>query len=80
MLDHMAILFLVFEVICASDTEPACQCRRHKQRRFDPWLGISPGGGHGNPLQYSCLQNPMDTGASQGTIHRVAESDMTEAA
>ena len=27
---------------------------------FDPWVGRSPGGGHGNPLQYSCLENPMD--------------------
>ena len=32
----------------------------------------SPGGGHGNPLQYSCLENPMDRGAWQATIHRVA--------
>ena len=29
----------------------------------DPWVGRSPGGGHGNPLQYSCLENPMDRGA-----------------
>ena len=28
-----------------------------------PWLGRSPGGGNGNPLQYSCLENPMDRGA-----------------
>ena len=37
-----------------------------------------PGGGHGNPLQYSCLENPMDRRAWQATVHRVAESDMTE--
>ena len=36
--------------------------------------GISPGGGHGNPLQYSCLENHMDRGAWQTTIHRVAQS------
>ena len=30
---------------------------------FDPWAGRSPGEGHGNPLQYSCLGNPMDRGA-----------------
>ena len=41
--------------------------------------GRSPGGGHGNPLQYSCLENPMDKGAWQATVHRVAELDMTEA-
>ena len=34
----------------------------------------SPGGGHGNPLQYSCLENPMDRGASQGTVHGVTKS------
>ena len=41
-------------------------------------LGRSPGGGHGNPLQYSCLQNPMDRGAWQATVHRVTELDTTE--
>ena len=34
----------------------------------------SPGGGHGNPLQYSCVENPMDRGAWQATLHRVAKS------
>ena len=36
--------------------------------------GRSPGGGHGNPLQYSCLENPKDRGAWQATVHRVAKS------
>ena len=44
-----------------------------------PGLGRFPGGGHGNPLQYSCLENPMDRGAWQATVHAVAESDRTEA-
>ena len=44
-----------------------------------PGSGISPGGGHGHPLQYSCLENPMDREAWWATVHRVAESDMTEA-
>ena len=43
-----------------------------------PWLGRSPGGGHGNTLQYSCPENPMNRGAWQATVHGVAESDMTE--
>ena len=43
-----------------------------------PGSGRSPGGGNGNPLQYSCLENPMDRGAWQATVHRVTESDMTE--
>ena len=36
--------------------------------------GRSPGEGHGNPLQYSCLGNPMDRGAWRATVHRVAKS------
>ena len=39
-----------------------------------PGLGRSPGGGFGNPLQYSCLENHMDRGAWQATVHRVAKS------
>ena len=39
-----------------------------------PGLGRSPGGGHGNPLQYSCLENPMDRGAWRATVHGVAKS------
>ena len=36
--------------------------------------GRSPGGGHGNPLKYSCLENPMDTGAWQATVHGITKS------
>ena len=43
-----------------------------------PGSGRTPGGGHGNPLQCSCLENPMDRGAWQATVPRVSESDMTE--
>ena len=39
-----------------------------------PGLGRSPGGGHGNPLQYSFLENPVDRGAWQATVHGVAKS------
>ena len=39
-----------------------------------PGSGRSPGGGHDNPLQYSCLETPMDRGAWWGTVHRVAKS------
>ena len=39
-----------------------------------PGSGRSPGEGNGNPLQYSCLENPMDRGAWQATVHGVAKS------
>ena len=43
-----------------------------------PELGRSPGERNGNPLQYYCLENPMDRGAWRATVHGVAELDMTE--
>ena len=43
-----------------------------------PGSGRSPGGGHGNLLQYSCLEKPMDRGAWQATVHGVAESDIID--
>ena len=39
-----------------------------------PGLGRSPGRGNGNPLQYSCVENPMDRGAWWATVHGTAES------
>ena len=44
-----------------------------------PGLGRYPAGGHGNPLQYSCLENPMDRGAWWATVQRVATVQRTEA-
>ena len=43
-----------------------------------PEFGRSPGGGNGNPLQYSYLENPMDRGAWWATTHRLTESDTTQ--
>ena len=43
-----------------------------------PGLGRSLGGGSGNPLQYSCLENSLDRGAWWATVSGIAESDMTE--
>ena len=47
------------------------QCRRP---RFDPWVRKIPGEGNGNPLQYPCLENPMDGGAWEVTVHGVTKS------
>ena len=44
-----------------------------------PGFGRTPGGGYGNILQYSCLENLMDRGVWWATVHRISESDMTEA-
>ena len=42
---------------------PPVKAGRHKRCRFDPWLGRITGEGHGNPLHYSNLENPIDIGA-----------------
>ena len=58
-----------------SGKEPACPCRRPKRGSLIfPGSGRSPGGGNGNPLQYSCLENPLDWGAWWATVHGVAKS------
>ena len=52
----------------ATGKERTWQCRRHKRREFSSWVRKIPGGGHGNPLQYSCLENPMNRGTWQATV------------
>ena len=69
----------------ASGKEPSCQCRRHKRHEFNPWVRKIPGGGHGNSLQYSCLENPRDRRAWWAAIYGVAQgrtwlSDLAAAA
>ena len=59
-----------------SGKEPACQCRRLKDAGLIPGLGRSPGGGHGNSLQSSCLENPR---GSRPHLWGRTESDTTEA-
>ena len=54
--------------------ESACSAGDAGRCRFDPWVGKIPGGGNGNPLQYSFLKNPMDRGAWWAIIHRIAKS------
>ena len=73
------IIFIYMENICFDANFPggsdgkqsACNAR---DLGSIPWLGRSPTEGNGNPLQYSCLENPMDGGAWQTTVHRVTES------
>ena len=50
--------------------EPACNAGDAGDMSSIPGLERSPGGGHGSPLQYSCLENPIDRGAWQATVHR----------
>ena len=58
----------------ASGKESSSQCKRHKRCRFNPWAGRFPGEEHGNPLLYSCLENPMDRGAhGQATVPSVLQ-------
>ena len=69
---HVSLSILVSSVVMgfpsgASGKETA-RSAGDKRDGFDPWLGRSPGGGYDNPLQYSCLENPMDRG-----VHRVAQ-------
>ena len=68
MATHSSILFgasLVAQLVKKS----ACNAR---DLGSIPGSGRSPGGGHGSPLQHSCLENPMDRGAWRATVHEVA--------
>ena len=59
----------------ASGKEPACQCwRRKRDLGLIPGSGRSPGAGYSNPLQCSCLKNPMDRGAWRAMVHGLTES------
>ena len=53
---------------------PSANAGDIKDTGLIPGLGRSPGGGHGNPLQYFCLENPMDRGSWRAIAHRVAKN------
>ena len=62
-----------------SGKESTCNAGATGEGGSIPGLGGSSGGGHGSPLQYSCLENPMDRGVWWPTVHRgCKESDTTE--
>ena len=58
----------------ARGKESACQCKGHGRRGFSPRVGKIPGGGRGNPLQSSSLENPLDREAWSAAVHRAAKS------
>ena len=57
-----------------SDKESACNAGDLRDMGSIPGLGRAPGGGHGNPLPYFCLENPMDRGTWWDTVYRFAKS------
>ena len=60
------------------DSESACNAGDIRDVGLIPGLGRSPGGEHGNPLQYSCPENPMDRDTWRAKVHGVTkESNMT---
>ena len=73
------IVFLKIILLCASQValvvkNPSVNAGNQEMYVWSLGLEKSPGGGHRNPLQYSCLKNPMDRGAWQATVHRVTQS------
>ena len=63
----------------SASKESACNAGAKGEAGLISGLGRSPGGGNGNPLQYSCLENPMDGGTWQATVHKgCKELDMTK--
>ena len=61
----------IYDSYCYDDKAPVCNAG---DLGWIPGSGRSPGEGNGNPLQHSCLENPMDRGAWQATVHGVAKS------
>ena len=83
-LRHTSSLFTIFSLLLyfgrgfpvgSDDKEAACNAG---DLGLMPGLGRSPGGGHGHPFQYPCLENSVDRGACWATVQRVAELDMPE--
>ena len=77
---HIHICVCVCVCVCvyfpggASGQNPPADAEYIRDAGLLPGSGRSPGEGHDNPLQYSCLENPMDRGAWWATVHRVTKS------
>ena len=65
---------LWYQDLWFSGKESACNAGTAGASGSIPESEGSPGGGHDNPLQYSCLENPMDRGTWRATVHRVRKS------
>ena len=63
----------VLEWVAIVGKKSTCQCRRCKSGGFDPWVGKIPWRRSWHPLQYPCLENPMDRGVWQATVHKVTK-------
>ena len=76
----LLVVFLKITILCSglprrvSGKESTCQCRRCRDMGSISVSERSPGGGNDNPLQYSCLNNPMDRGAWWSIVHGVTKS------
>ena len=79
-LPTMAPSSIIFNNLCLfpGGSDGKASAYNAGNRNLIPGLGRSPGEGNGNPLQYPCLENPMDGGAWRATVYGIAESDMTE--
>ena len=64
--------------LVAQTIRSLCNAGDARQAGSTPGSGRTPGGGNGNPLQYTCLENPTNRGARQATVHEVTESATTE--
>ena len=71
--------FIIWLLVALVVRNPHANAEDVRDMGSIPGSRRSPGGGHGNPLQHSCLENPMDRAAWQATVHGIAELDMTEA-
>ena len=72
------MLYTLWVFPVGTSNNPLANAGDIKDVGLTPGSGRSPEGGHGNPLQYSCLENPMDRGAWWATVYRVTELDTTE--
>ena len=71
---HSTYIFLETSQMAQVVKNPPANAGDPKDVGSIPGSGRSPGVGNGNPLQYSCLENPRDRGAWWATVHRVAKS------